>query len=250
MPSAKRRSLWPREHGAYAQLLAPLLTALLVGSPTLPAALLAAAASFAFLANESLLVVLGHRGPRVLESTGPRARVVLGLLAAAALLAGGAGLALAPYTLASAGIAAIPTALLVGLAVRRAQHSLTGELLAALALPAAVVPVAVAGGVSLHAALELWAAWSVGYMASVVAVHRVMARNKNSASGADVAVGVVIVAAIAACIVFARYIALPLLVASVALVIWAPPAKRLRAIGVGLVVASVASIIIAVATAA
>src|SRR5262249_5958355 len=54
--SLMTRSLWPREHGAYAQLGAPLATALARQVPTVPAALLAAAACCAFLANEPLLV--------------------------------------------------------------------------------------------------------------------------------------------------------------------------------------------------
>lgn len=247
MSGAKRRSLWPREHGAYAQLLAPIVSALLVWTPTVPAVLFAAAAIFAFLANEPLLVVLGHRGPRVAESTGPRARIALGLLAPIAAIAGGIGLALAPHTLISAAIAAAPTAFLIVLAVRRAQHSLAGELLASVALPAAALPVAVASGGPLRAALELWGAWAVGYAASVVAVHRVMARNKHPATWTDIAVGVVLVAAIAVCVVVHWYVALPLVAAAVVLVIWAPPARHLRAIGIALVVASVASIVIAVA---
>jgi hypothetical protein len=71
------RSLWPREHGAYAQLGAPLLCALLVRAPTLPAILLASGAVFAFLANEPLLVLLGHRGRRMLATESGRARVRL-----------------------------------------------------------------------------------------------------------------------------------------------------------------------------
>ena len=69
---ARRRSLWPREHGAYAQLAAPLLTALVIVRPTVAAALLALAACIAFLANEPLLVVLGHRGKRMREQDGRR----------------------------------------------------------------------------------------------------------------------------------------------------------------------------------
>jgi hypothetical protein len=41
--------------------------------PTLPAVLLAIAAMSAFLANEPLLVVLGHRGRRAREIDGSRA---------------------------------------------------------------------------------------------------------------------------------------------------------------------------------
>jgi hypothetical protein len=64
-----RRSLWPREHGAYAQLGAPLATAIAMQAPTIGALALASAACLAFLANEPLLVVLGHRDSACASST-------------------------------------------------------------------------------------------------------------------------------------------------------------------------------------
>ena len=82
------RSLWPREHGAYAQLgialasgfaLAPALRSL--GQCVFSAAL--------FLASEPLLVLLGRRGEADPSVTG-RARVRLGCLAALAGLSGAA----------------------------------------------------------------------------------------------------------------------------------------------------------------
>src|SRR5688572_32010037 len=105
---ARQRSLWPREHGAYAQLAAPLLTALVVVRPTVAAGLLAAAACCAFLANEPLLVVLGHRGKRMREQAGTRAARRLALLASLAAAMGIAGLVLAPHSLAIAALVAVP----------------------------------------------------------------------------------------------------------------------------------------------
>ncbi|HEY5937251.1 MAG TPA: YwiC-like family protein, partial [Kofleriaceae bacterium] len=89
------RSLWPREHGAYVQLLVPLLTGLAARVPTIAAVLLAIAACAAFLANEPLLVVLGHRGARMKTRDGDRARARLVLLASIAFACGAGGLALA-----------------------------------------------------------------------------------------------------------------------------------------------------------
>src|SRR5262249_31077882 len=94
--SLMKRSLWPREHGAYAQLGAPLATAPALHIPTVPAALLAAAACCAFLANEPLLVVLGHRGKRMHDEHGRRAAVRLAIVGGTAVAIGAVALVLAP----------------------------------------------------------------------------------------------------------------------------------------------------------
>ena len=54
----------PREHGAYGQLLLPVLTAMAMGRPTLAAVALAASAAAAFVAHEPLMVLIGRRGAR------------------------------------------------------------------------------------------------------------------------------------------------------------------------------------------
>lgn len=252
MEMATRRSLWPREHGAYAQLAAPILTALLLRMPTMPAVLLAIAACAAFLANEPLLVVLGHRGPRVRAAEGARARRRLLALGAVALAFAVLGLARADLdTIRMAAIAALPTSVLLFLAWRRAQHSLLGELAAAIALPAASAPIAVASGISSHTASLLWLAWSIGYAASVLAVHRVIARHRRAATWIDRVIVLALGAALAVVFVAGMEIplllsALPLVALSGGLVVWPPRANHLRAIGVALVAASAAAIGIAV----
>jgi hypothetical protein len=74
------RTLVPHEHGAYGQLAMPLLTALALGRPGAASLLLTYAIVVAFVAHESLLVVLGQRGKRALEADAPRARRVLAIL--------------------------------------------------------------------------------------------------------------------------------------------------------------------------
>ncbi|HET7503266.1 MAG TPA: YwiC-like family protein [Kofleriaceae bacterium] len=70
-PAGSRvRSLWPREHGAYVQLLAPLATAMVATRPTIAGAAIAAGACLAFLASEPLRVLLGARGARLQETAG------------------------------------------------------------------------------------------------------------------------------------------------------------------------------------
>lgn len=246
---------WPREHGAYAQLAAPLVAALVVRVPTASAVLLALAAAAAFLANEPLLVALGHRGPRLREAIGGKARRRCLVLGCVAVVAGTSALAVArEATLASA---AVPLALaiaLIALAYRRGQHSVVGETVAAFALPAAAVPVAVASGVMPASALVLWAAWSVGFAASVAAVHRVIHRNRRSASYVDRVLAGACASAVAAAVAIACVeprvaVALPLLGISLGLLVWPPKARYLRRIGVALVVAASVSVFVAVGSA-
>lgn len=230
--------LWPREHGAYAQLLVPLATALALRVPAAPALCLAVAAISAFLANEPLLVVLGHRGKRARDAAGARAMRALVVFAGVAAIAGTAGLALSGSStrLVAAGLA-LPAILLVILAWRRAERTFAGELVAALALPGAGAVVATASGASTRAALTMSLAWSVGFACTVVAVHRVIARHKRRATWLDVAAAVVLLGAAAAGWRFERAI-VPLVLLSFALVVRAPSATRLRAIGVVLATTS------------
>lgn len=253
---AGRRSLWPREHGAYAQLAAPVVAALACGAPTVAAWLLAIGALSAFLANEPLLVVLGHRGKRMRDAEGSRARTRLLWLGSVAAISGAGGLVLGgSRVVAIAACAAVPALALLGLACRRAQHSITGEVVAALALPGLAAPIAVASGLPSSHAVLVWAAWALGFAASVVAVHRVIARHRASATIVDRVVGALLVIATAmAAAVVARAastaaVALPLLVFSTAIVLYPPRATRLRAIGVALVAASCLSVTVAIATA-
>ncbi len=249
----KRRSLWPREHGAYAQLAAPLVSALAIRAPSAAAGLLAFASATAFLANEPLLVALGHRGKRLLASDGRRARTRLGVLAALSVSAGAAGLGLASNTaLAVAGVVAIPVAAMLVLAWRRSMHSVTGEVVAAIALPGAAAVVAAASGVAPCDAFALWATWSVGYAASVVAVHRVIARHRKPATWWDPLLAAALACVTTASLALAFWhplwaVASPLAGIASVLAIRPPKATKLRAIGVALVIASVASLAIAIA---
>jgi hypothetical protein len=241
--SRRRRSLWPREHGAYVQLAVPILTALAMGAPTAAALLLATAASAIFLANEPLLVVLGHRGRRMKEHDGERARRRLLALSTLAAAAGGIALARAPLpTLAMAVIAAVPCAVMLVLAIRGTAHTHHGELVAAVAIPGMSVPVAVASEVSPKIALLLWGAWALGFTSIVLAVHRVIARHTQTASFVDVC-SVACLAGVGATLVLAGgATAAPfavLVMFAAALVIHPPRATRLRTVGIVTTIISV-----------
>jgi hypothetical protein len=223
------RRLFPREHGAYVQLAAPLLAAFAAFGATFASAMLAIAATSAFVANESLLVVLGHRGKRADKA---RARRWLAVLVPLAAIAGVAGLVMAPAPIAA--LVAIPALALVGFAWKKREHTLAGDLVAVVALTGAAVPVAMAAGASFESALHLWTIWSVGFAATVFAVHRVIARRR------EIDIDAAVVAALAMSSPLSGACA-PLVMTSIAVVIMSPHARRLRRIGFVMLGASLIS---------
>jgi choline-glycine betaine transporter len=94
--TSRTPSLLPREHGAYAQVIFPLLTALALGGITVSALLLVIATVTVFLAHEPVLVLLGNRGGRAKRETSAPAGRRLAWLVVVGLAAGLVGLWLAP----------------------------------------------------------------------------------------------------------------------------------------------------------
>lgn len=239
-----RRSLWPREHGAYFQLGIPLVAALGLRAPAVAGVGWAAAACLAFLAHEPLLVMLGHRGSRMRSAEGGRARNSLIVLGGGAVILGAAAFALAPPAMRwVAALSLVPVAAVGALAWCHAEHTLAGELVAATALTGVAAPVLVAGGAAPAAAVTVWLGWALGFAASVAAVHRVMARHKRPASGIDVALAIGLVAVAAGGIATATrspasLIAAPLVTIAALLVLAPPSASRLRAVGVAIAAAA------------
>jgi hypothetical protein len=237
----KARSLWPREHGAYVQLLVPLAVALAI-APSLAGVLLAGGATAAFLAHEPLLVLRGQRGKRAQAELAERAQLHLAVCILAASVLGLAGMSLAPHVLAVATSVGIAAGVVVALSWRDHAHTLGGELAAAAALAGAAAPVGVAGGLSSAVALDLWIMWALAFASTVVAVHVVIDSHKRRAtrrrwllwsallagSGAGLAVGGFLAAA-------------PIWAASAGIAIARPPATRLRRIGVLLAIVTTAT---------
>jgi hypothetical protein len=176
------RFLWPREHGAWSQMALPLATALLAGRPGAAAWLIAVAAALAFLGHEPALVLLGTRGPRARADDGPVASRLLLLLGGSALLAGLAGLWLAPPAarLAAAAPAALGLATAL-LARRRLEMTTGGEVVAGAAMAAAGLPVALAAGASAGHAAAAFVAWSLSFALAALAVEAVLARGRSGA---------------------------------------------------------------------
>jgi hypothetical protein len=243
------RSLWPRDHLSYGQLLAPLAAALASGTPGASAWAFAVAAICALLVPEPLLVAIGARGRPAQDSDGARATARLRLVTAAAVLAGGLGAALGPpeARLACAGPALAVGALAVIVRLRR-EKTLVGEVVAASALSGAALPVAVASGIAPIQAIAAWAGWCVGFAAATVAIHGILdhhrghfgrrgAAGDRAASHAG-AVIAALAALAAAAVAFSRRdelaAAAPLLLGAALLLALRPHPARLRRVAWGL----------------
>jgi hypothetical protein len=197
----EKRSLAPREHGAYGQLGFPLLTGLLVGHPTAPALLLTAAAIAAFLVHEPALVAFGRRGQRVKENDGRRALGFFAAAVAASLALGATGLWLAsPQARAGALIATALGAMLGGTVLLGVEKTLPGELIAAAAMTSAGFMVALAAGAPWPLAAAMWGTWLLAFASAVFPVRAVIVEHKKRAETVIARVVptlVVIIAAIA-----------------------------------------------------
>jgi hypothetical protein len=180
--SASRHALLPREHGAYFQLGLPLVTALAITGPATTALWLAAASVACFLAHEPLLVVLGQRGARCREEAGPLAWRWGLTLVGLGVLCGVLGIrGLPPAARPYLALPAILGAEVLLMTWGRQGRTLSGELLASLALGAWAVPVALAGDLDAGAALSLWGTFALGFSLATVAVHVVIRAHKPRA---------------------------------------------------------------------
>lgn len=240
----RTHSLWPREHGAYVQLLAPLGAAL-IAAPSLAGSLIAVAAFMAFVAIESLLVATGGRGKRAKTEMGDAARFRFAALALVAAVLGIAGLALAPVgAIAIAGGVLVPAILAGALAMKRQVQNLRGEIAASAGLSGISAVALVAGGASLDTGLAWWVAWAAGYATTVVAVQYVLAAHKRRTlpriRPLGICAGTAIVLGGAGLVVGAALAA-----ASAVVVAVRPAATQLRTVGITLAIISCAGGVLA-----
>lgn len=238
---APKRSLWPKEHGAYAQLFVPLLSAFGVGWPGGAGLLWTVAATLVFAAHEPALVLLGRRGQRAQNEAGPRARRWLIGQLMLATLATGFMLWLEPNIGPSVGLVALGGLVVLGFVLKRAEKSAPGEAIAAAALCGPSLVILILAGMPMAEAALHWAAWALGFVAVTGGVRGVIAFHKGriepwawpllglSAAGC-------VASSLVAPVVAA---ASPLILAGWVLKFMAPRPRHLRTIGVVLVVASV-----------
>jgi hypothetical protein len=264
MGTAQRKMI-PREHGAYAELLFPIVTVFLGGSPTTSTWLLAVGAIACFLANEPLLVLVGQRGNRTKREESDRAKRALLLFSLVAIGAGVAGLLLATTAVQYA--VSVPLLLGVGLvmlAIQGLERSMLGEGLAAATLSSIAIPLGLSAGLGLRATLAVALIWLVTSLLGTAEVRLTIARTKAKTDEEFARVRfkrallVLVCLAIIAVGVIAPYgsrVGLWILAAAVpvALVVLAmaalrPTARRLRLMGWSLVAANLCSLIAVVIT--
>lgn len=182
--TAEKWRLLPREHGAYAQVAFPLLTALALGHGGAAQFYWAAAALAVFIAHEPLLIIAGERGRRSHADLADDAQKLASGLSVAALAAGILGWWHAPQNARVA--VALPLTLgmfLLPLVIRHREKTLLGELLVSLTFSTMLIPVALAGGASLEPALTASAVWSVIFFLGTITVRAVIAKVKKTPRG-------------------------------------------------------------------
>jgi len=248
-PNLENTDMLPKEHGAYAQLLFPIVTAIAIARPTAIALMFAAAAVLAFLAHEPLLVLLGQRGPRAGRDDGTRAVSWFASTASAAGVLLAAALTMASPAVRAAAIApAVLAALLAAAVVAGRGRTTAGELLAAGTFASQSFLVARAAGASSHAALSCASVFAAAFIASTVSVHAVIGCTRRPpAAGARAAAVFVPIASLVALrwmaadgliSSIAPLAALPVCVVAALAAMVAPGAAGLRRLGWTLVAAT------------
>lgn len=246
----------PHEHGAYGQLLFPLVSALVVGEPAAPAYLLAAAGTAAFLGHEALLVLLGQRGSRAARDQRSAAWRSATLFGGLAVIAGAAALVTLPSGLLVTLLLPLVLALAVGVFVARGRERTTlGELVVATALSSLSLPVALAGGASPAGAATLFIVFAIVFALATVAVRALIGRTARAGGPRPAVAGAFIMVAVAVLFVLAArevlaavapYSALPVAAVALALTVRPPSPRHLRAVGWTLVGATAASAVLLV----
>ncbi len=260
-----QRKMVPREHGAYAELLFPIVCILLGGAPTTSTWLLAIAAIGAFLANEPLLVLFGQRGTRMQREESDRAKRVLLIFSFVALGAGIAGLSLASPQVKYATI--VPLLLgvtLAMLAVQGLERSMFGEGLAAVTLSSVAIPLGLSAGLGRTVTLSVALLWLTTSLLGTAAVRLTVARTKASTEKdlGRVAFKRVVLILVSSVTIFVGIVglsgsrdglsilaaAMPVALVVLAVAVFRPTARRLRLMGWSLVAANLCSLIAVVTT--
>lgn len=183
-PRANPHSFWPREHGAYVQLLGPLLGALLFVRPTLWSLALACAACAAFLAHEPLLLLLARRGARAQTQHSSSARLRLVLLAGtSALLMIGAALSLGGSVVLALLVPGTLALATLSFVFAEREQTLLGQLLSAATLASFAVPVLVAAQLSFPRALMFAAGWMLVHAVATITARAYVYRKREGHRG-------------------------------------------------------------------
>lgn len=181
---ARHELLLPREHGAYAEAVFPLLTGLTLGSTSPAAVCLAVAATAFFFVHEPIAVTRGTRGRRAKETWGANARNRVFILVSAGIASGLAAMLLADGETRLATLAPFACgAILLPAFLSGRLKTLLAEVLVIATLSLMTLPMAVSNGVEWSTAWTAAAVWFLIFSLGTLGVHAIKSRAKRTASG-------------------------------------------------------------------
>ena len=237
--------LKPKEHGAYAILAIPILTALVACGPSVASVCIAVASITGFLAHEPLLVAIGHRGARA-QRTSPAATKRLALLLAITVAGGSAALLLGDMKVRVALAACAAMAVVsFSVAIAGKHRTLAGQLLGVAGLSIPCLPMLLAGGMGISISLEVWGTWLIGFLSTTIAVRSVIASQKRQSRLFHISTLAFLTLSVLLATVVGKLelpiVTTPMLAMSWYLLWSPPPAKYLKRVGWTLVAGTVAT---------
>ncbi len=238
----------PKEHGAYAMLGLPLVTAFVLAGFSWVGLWTAIASIAGFLSHEAVMITSGRRGPRVLRETPAAKRHAVILVSIAT------GFGLLAFTLAEPAVRLALAGSLVlasvgfGLSAGGWHRTQMAQLVSCVGLVAPSLVVLLAGGMPSAPAFAISAAWALGQAALLVAVRSVIASHKAASQGRAPRQNDLLQASFSAAVVsgiflgFSGFICVvPMIAGAIFLRLYRPSVKRLRAVGWCLVATSLLS---------
>lgn len=238
--------LLPGEHGAYGQMLFPLVTSVIVAGPDPASLLLAAAVIAGFLAHEPFMLLLGFRGVRAARDAHRDAVAGLTIFGTLLVICGLWGVAVMPHAARwSVIVPLVPALFLLSEAASGREKAWPAEVAVAGALSLTSIPICMAAGAPFGVGAMIAVAFLVNFVLATLGIRVIILRvraggNLRAASATRNAVfALAVIAAVAGvAAVGGRWAPVPAVAAlvpglvSAVLVAWqAPPPSRLRAVG-------------------
>lgn len=238
--------LLPKEHGAYGQMLFPLVTSVIVAGLHPASLLLASAVIAGFLAHEPFMLLLGFRGVRAKREGHRDAVAGLAIFGVLLVVTGLFAVGLMPGPARwSIILPLVPALFLLIEAASGREKAWPAEVAVAVAFSLTSVPICMAAGAPFGIGAMIAAAFIVNFVLATLGVRVIILRvraggNLRAASATRNAVftlaAIAVAAGVAALVahaapVFALAALLPGLVSGVIVAWQAPPPSQLRIVG-------------------
>jgi hypothetical protein len=246
-------SFFPKEHGAYGQMIFPLVTSMVVSGATAGSLLFAGAIVSGFLVHEPLLVLLGFRGPRARREAGSAALWWVVILTAVLIVMGASAVRwMEPRDRIAVILPLVPAVYLFVAAASGKGKSIGAEVAVAIAFSLTAIPLSLLGEVPAVSGVMVALAFATNFVLATLAIRVVIAKVRGGGNPALVVTmrrsvyTLAILIPIAAALAVLRGVipSLPLvalapgIVVSLWIAITAPPPAKLRTVGWALVTTS------------